>query len=174
MCAGDLAKRIVEAHDPRERLVCSRCGFIFYIDPKVAVGTIVRGDAGFLLLRRSIEPGYGKWTFPGGYVDRGETLEQAAIRETLEETGVTVKLGRLLKVYSYSHRSIIMCVYDAEAVGGSARVTPEALDVRWCSPSEIPWRELAFPSTRASFHDYFHANGFGAFVPADLDPGEEF
>ena len=138
------------------------------------MGTIVRGGEGFLLLKRSIEPGYGKWTFPGGYVDRGETLEQAAIRETLEETGVTVKLGRLLKVYSYSHRSIIMCVYDADAVGGSARVTPEALDVRWYPPSEIPWRELAFPSTRASFRDYFLANGLEAHVPIDFDPGEEF
>ncbi len=67
-----------------------------------------------------------------------------------------------------------MCVYDAEAVGGSARVTPESLDVRWYSPSEIPWRELAFPSTRASFHDYFRAIGLGAHVPRDFDPGEEF
>jgi ADP-ribose pyrophosphatase YjhB (NUDIX family) len=174
MCAGELTKRIVESHDPRERLVCTRCSFVFYVDPKVAVGTIVRGEEGFLLLKRAIEPGYGKWTFPGGYVDRGETLEAAAIRETLEETGVTVTLPRLLRVYSYPRRSIIMIVYEAAHSGGVARATPEALEVRWCPPSDVPWCDLAFPSTRVSFRDYFAANGLGAHVPPDLDPGEEF
>jgi len=174
MCAGDLTKRIVEVHDPRERLVCTRCGFIFYIDPKVAVGTIVRGDEGFLLLKRSIEPGYGKWTFPGGYVDRGETLEQAAVRETLEETGVTVTLGGLLRVYSYPHRSIILIVFQATASAGEARVTPESLDVRWYPPSRIPWGDLAFPSTRSSMRDYFQGHGLQDHVPGDFDAGEEF
>src|SRR3989442_8006859 len=78
MCAGDLGRKIVEAHDPRERLVCGRCAFIFYIDPKVAVGANVRGDAGFLLLKRSIEPGHGEWTLPRGYLRRGQTLSTAA------------------------------------------------------------------------------------------------
>ncbi len=173
-CAGDLARRVVEAHDPRERLVCTRCGFIFYVDPKVAVGTILRGDAGFLLLKRSIEPGYGKWTFPGGYVDRGETLEQAAVREAEEETGLSVALGNLLRTYSYPRRSIILIVYEASVTGGSARVTPESLDVRWFAPADIPWRDLAFPSTRSALRDFLERHDLAQWIPADFDPGEEF
>ena len=173
-CGGALTKRIVEPHDPHERLVCGRCGFIFYIDPKVAVGTIVRSEAGFLLLRRSIEPGYGKWVFPGGYVDRGETLQAAAVREALEETGVAITLGRLIDVYSYPMRSIIMIIYEAAVESGSARVMPESLEVGWFAPSEIPWNDLAFPSTRVAFRDYFLRHGLAELIPEGLDPGAEF
>jgi len=169
-CAGPLALRIVEAHDPRERLVCTRCAFIFYVDPKVAVGTIVRGDEGLLLLKRSIEPGYGLWTFPGGYVDRGETLEQAAAREAEEETGITIALGALLDVYSYAHTSIVLVVYEATVKGGAARVTAESLDVRWFRSSEIPWSDLAFPSTRTALHACLSGQKLAGQPPPGFDP----
>jgi len=174
MCGGGLGKRVVEAHDPRERLVCSVCGFVFYIDPKVAVGTIVKGEEGFLILRRAIEPGYGKWVFPGGYVDRGESPEEAAVREALEETGLGIRLGGLVNIYSYARRGIIMIIYEAEATGGQARLSPESLDVRWVTADRIPWLDLAFPSTRAAFRDYFQRHGLERHVPEDFDPGEEF
>jgi len=173
-CGGALQRRIVEAHDPRPRLVCTSCGFIFYIDPKVAVGTVVRGEKGFLLLRRAIEPGYGKWVFPGGYVDRGESLEGAAVREALEETGLDVRLGPLVNIYSYSMRGIIMIIYEAEAAAGDPKVNMESLELRWAGPSEIPWDDLAFPSTRSAFRDYFLRHGLSDHVPPGLDPGEEF
>jgi ADP-ribose pyrophosphatase YjhB (NUDIX family) len=173
-CGGELQLRVVEAHDPRERLACGRCGFVFYIDPKVAVGTIVRGEGGFLLLRRAIEPGRGKWVFPGGYVDRGETLGDAAVREALEETGVRIALGRLLNVYSYALRGIVMIVYEAEAVAGDPRATPEALEAVWFGAADVPWKDLAFPSTRAALRDYFLAHGLESLIPGDFDPGEEF
>src|SRR4029079_4349514 len=81
LCGGQFESRLLKAGEP-ERLVCTRCGFVFYLDPKVAVGTIIRDDAGDLVLvRRAIEPGYGKWVFPGGFVDRGEEVQVAAIRE---------------------------------------------------------------------------------------------
>jgi len=86
-CGGALEKRVVFSHDP-PRLVCSVCKFVFYLDPKVAVGAICRKDGKIVLLRRAIEPAFGKWVFPGGYVDRGESLEDAARREAREEIGL--------------------------------------------------------------------------------------
>ncbi len=83
-CCGRLEERVVFSHDP-PRLVCAACRFVFYLDPKVAVGAICRAGGKIVMLRRAIEPSYGKWVFPGGYVDRGESLEEAARREALQE-----------------------------------------------------------------------------------------
>src|SRR5215207_2618639 len=106
-CAGPLESRSLKAGDP-ERLVCTRCGQVLYLDPKVAVGTIIKTDRDRLVLvRRAIEPGYGLWVFPGGYVDRGEGVESAAIREAREEAGLDVRLDGLLNIYSYARRSLI-------------------------------------------------------------------
>ena len=100
-CGMSLESRLLKAGEP-ERLVCIGCEFVFYLDPKVAVGTIIENDQGdILLVRRAIEPGYGKWVFPGGYVDRGEEVQAAAVREALEESGLSVRLERLIDVYSY-------------------------------------------------------------------------
>ena len=91
-CGGSLEQRSLKASDP-DRLVCAQCGFVFYLDPKVAVGTIIETpDSRLVLVRRAIEPGYGLWVFPGGYVDRGEALTAAAIREAREESGLDIRL----------------------------------------------------------------------------------
>ena len=87
---------------------------MFYLDPKVAVGTIIETpDSRLVLVRRAIEPGYGLWVFPGGYVDRGEELTAAAIREAREESGLDVRLDGLVNIYSYSGNSPIIVVYAA-------------------------------------------------------------
>jgi ADP-ribose pyrophosphatase YjhB (NUDIX family) len=155
VCGGTLEGRLVKAGEP-ERLVCRSCGFVFYLDPKVAVGTIIgAGESGVILIRRSIEPGYGRWVFPGGYADRGEALEAAAVREAREECGLEVRIDALVNVYSYAGRTPIIVVYAATAVGGTLAAADEALEARAFTRSEVPWRDLAFPSTRDALRDYF-------------------
>src|ERR687887_786030 len=127
-CAGALERRRLKPSEP-ERPVCTRCGFVFYLDPKIAVGTIIRTGADRLVLvRRAIDPGYGKWVFPGGYVDRGETLTSAAIREAREECGLDVRLDGLVNIYSYAGRAPVIVVYAATATGGHLCAADECLE----------------------------------------------
>jgi len=151
-CGGRLESRIVFSHDP-PRLVCAACRFVFYLDPKVAVGAICRAGGRIVLLRRAIEPSYGRWVFPGGYVDRGETLEEAARREAREEIGAVIRVTRLVNVYSYPGRPVIVVVYEADVVGGEIGRGEEALEVRGFEPREIPWDDLAFRSTREALQE---------------------
>jgi ADP-ribose pyrophosphatase YjhB (NUDIX family) len=152
-CAGTLAERALRAGEP-ERLVCATCGFVFYLDPKVASCTISVLDGGIVLLKRAIEPERGKWVFPGGYVDRGETAQQAAVRETLEESGLQVRLVGILDVYSYPGHEVVVIVYSADVVGGSLGAGDEVLEARAFPPEALPWDDLAFASTRAALRDY--------------------
>lgn len=153
-CGGPLEERLLKAGDPA-RLVCTRCGFVLYLDPKVAVGTIIRTDDGRLVLvRRAIDPGYGLWVFPGGYVDRGEEVTAAAIREAREEAGLDVRLDGLVNIYSYAGRAPIIIVYAASIVGGSLCHDEECLEARLFTPVDLPWNELAFRSTREGLRDY--------------------
>jgi len=152
-CGGDLEKRIVKPTEPK-RLVCLNCSFIFYQDPKVVAGTIFTLDGRIVLLKRGVEPAMGKWVFPGGYVDRGESVHEAAIRETKEESQMDVKLGPLLNVYSYPRSPNIIVVYAAEAVGGELAAGDESVEARVFAPAEIPWNDLAFDSTKDALKDY--------------------
>lgn len=152
-CGGALEQRLLKAGDPA-RLVCTDCAFVFYLDPKVAVGTIITtGDGRIVLVRRAIEPGYGLWVFPGGYVDRGETVTAAALREAREEAGLDVRLDGLVNIYSYSGRPLIIIVYTASILGGELRVDEESLEAQLFSPGDIPWNDLAFVSTRDALRD---------------------
>ncbi len=154
VCSGTLERRLIKAGEP-ERLVCPDCDFVFYFDPKVAVGAIIdAGDSRLVLIQRSIEPGYGKWVFPGGYVDRGEVVEEAAVREAREECGLDIRVDGLVGVYSYAGRTPIIIVYAASILGGTLTAADECLDARLFVPSTIPWRDLAFPSTHEALEDY--------------------
>jgi 8-oxo-dGTP diphosphatase len=153
-CGGSLERRVLKPSDP-ERPVCTRCGFVFYIDPKIAVGTIIRTAADRLVLvRRAIEPGYGLWVFPGGYVDRGEPLTVAAMREAREECGLDVRLDGLVNIYSYPGRAPVIVVYAATAIGGSLCVDEECLESAEFDETSIPWDRLAFRSTQEGLRDY--------------------
>ncbi|HVO92182.1 MAG TPA: NUDIX hydrolase, partial [Terriglobales bacterium] len=137
-CGGDLERRIIKPNEP-QRLVCQSCSFIFYQDPKVVAGTIFTLGGGIVLLQRGVEPALGKWVFPGGYVDRGESVQEAAIRETKEECLLDVKLGPLLNVYSYTRSPNVIVVYTAEVVGGELSAADESTDARIFAPRELPW-----------------------------------
>jgi len=129
---------------------------VVYLDPKVAVGTIIRApDDRLVLVRRAIEPGYGLWVFPGGYVDRGEEITAAAVREAREESGLDVRIDRLVNIYSYGGRSPIIIVYAASILGGTLCADDECLEVGLFRSDQIPWDSLAFRSTTAALRDYF-------------------
>jgi len=154
-CGGTLEARRLKAAEP-DRLVCTACGFIFYMDPKVAVGTVIRtNDERLVLVRRAIEPGYGLWVFPGGYVDRGEEITAAALREAKEESGLDVKIDGLINVYSYAEGGPIIIVYAATALSGELCGDDECLEAGLFTPDAIPWGALAFRSTGDALRDYF-------------------
>jgi ADP-ribose pyrophosphatase YjhB (NUDIX family) len=152
-CGGPLEPRRLKDTEP-DRLVCTACEFVFYLDPKVAACTICMVDGGIVLLRRGIEPQHGKWVFPGGFVDRGESVSAAAVRETQEEVSLRVGITGILDAYSFPGSEVVVIVYAAEVLGGTPEAADEALEVRVFPPEELPWDELAFESTRAALRDY--------------------
>jgi ADP-ribose pyrophosphatase YjhB (NUDIX family) len=154
-CGGPVDARILKSGEPH-RYVCGACGRVHYLDPKVAVGTIIRStDGSVVLVRRAIEPGYGRWVFPGGYVDRGEPVTTAAVREAREESGLDIRIDGLVNIYSYAGRAPIVIVYAATIIGGELSVDPgECLEGTLVERAAIPWDELAFRSTRDALRDY--------------------
>ena len=160
VCGSPLEPRVLKVTEPK-RLVCTSaaCGFVFYLDPKIAVGTIIRVNEGkqIVLVKRAIEPGYGKWVFPGGYVDRGEEVTLAAIREAREEAGLDVRLDHLVNIYSYAGRAPVIIVYAATKISGELVVDDEGLEAREFDLDAIPWDELAFRSTNEALRDYLAA-----------------
>ncbi len=142
-CAGNLRERLV---DSKARLVCESCGFVFYQSPKLAAAVVVLEEGKILLNKRDIEPGRGCWSFPSGYVDVGETVEDAAVREAKEETGLDVRLDRLVGVYSNRERPVVLVVYAASIVGGNLYAGNEVQAVGRFGIHELP--EMAFEHDR--------------------------
>jgi ADP-ribose pyrophosphatase YjhB (NUDIX family) len=156
-CAGGLETRRPPA-DQRDRLVCARCGFILYLGPKVAAGTVPVVDGRILLIRRGVPPGEGLWSFPCGYVEVDETLEACAVRETREEAGVEVRLEGLLGAYSYPPGAegggrVAIVVYAASVASGRPAAGDDATEVALFAPEAIPWADLAFLSSRDALRD---------------------
>jgi len=131
------------------RRVCRSCGRINYFNPRVVAGVIPLLKGKVVLGRRAIEPAHGFWGFPCGYVELGESVEEAAIREAREEIALKVVIKSLVGVFSYSDAAVVTVVY-AGSVNKSQkpRATHETLEVAAFSPKDIPWNRLAFRSTR--------------------------
>jgi len=158
-CAHPLVARCLKAGEP-DRLCCDGCDFVFYIDPKVAAGVIATLEGRLLLLRRAIEPAYGAWVFPGGFVDRGEHPEQAAVREAREEAGIEIRLDGILGIYSHPPGSpVILIVYRGEVTGGAPQALDESLEAALFEPGALPWPELAFSTTRLALADWVRTRG---------------
>lgn len=158
-CGDPLESRCVKIGEP-DRLCCGGCEFVFYLDPKTAAGVVALHQGKLLLLRRGIEPAYGAWVFPGGFVDRGEHPEAAAVREAWEEAGIEVRVDGLLGVYSHPEGSpVVLIVYHGEVTGGEPEALDESLELGLFPPSEIPWGELAFSTTRLAVADFARRQG---------------
>ena len=139
-CGGPLSETTVE---DKKRSHCGRCGLTVFVDPKVAAAVLIPVDGKLVMLRRANEPGIGLWSFPSGYVDRGESVEDAAVRETKEETGLDVKITGLLGVYSGNGSPVVLVVYTGEVTGGDLHPGAEAQETGLFHPDRLP--ELAFP-----------------------------
>ena len=131
----------------RRRLVCPQCGYVYFNEPKVAVGVLAERRGRLLLVRRNHEPHLGEWSFPSGYVDAGEVLEEAAVREAKEETGLDVRIERLLGAWSSRGERAIFIAYGGRVIGGRIEVGPECQEVRFFPPDSMP--PLAFPHDEA-------------------------
>lgn len=146
-CGAPLATRTIHT---RERAVCAFCGYVHYVNPIVAAGTLVHQDDCILLVKRGIPPGQGEWALPSGYAEVGETPEEAALRETLEETGLQVAIERLLVAeafYDGDSPGGVIILYAAHAVGGRLVPRDDALEARFFRPDEIP-DQIAFRQHR--------------------------
>ena len=152
-CGGRLEKRLIKPGEP-QRLVCTACGFIFYLDPKLSVIAVIPMDEGVVMVRRGIDPGYGLWVVPGGFVDLGEVVEDALVRETQEETLLTVRPIRLLNIYSYPDHRTVIAAYVTEYVSGELAAGDETLEARVFGLKEIPWPRIAFSSTKEALREY--------------------
>lgn len=136
-------------------LVCTHCGMPVYLDPKLAVASVVRVDGRVVLLRRAQhDQAFGKWILPGGHADRGEELVSAARREIAEETGLTAAMQGLLGLYSYTGEPIVLAVYLARAEGELILEKREALEIALFAPDDIPWDDLGYRSTADALRDW--------------------
>ncbi len=153
-CGAPLAVRIPPGED-RERHVCDVCGTIHYQNPKIIAGCIPEWEGKILLCRRAIEPRKGLWTLPAGFMELGETLEQAAARETLEEARAQVEILELYTVFSLPHVDQVHLFFRARMTRPRFAPGTESLETRLLSEAEIPWSELAFSTVRRTLEYFF-------------------
>ena len=153
-CGATVALRVPQGED-RTRYVCDACGVVHYQNPKLVVGCVPElPDGRLLICKRAIEPRVGYWTIPAGYMENGETLQQAAARESLEEACAQVEIGSLLAVVQITHAHQVHVFFRARLLSENVGPGPESLDVRIIRPDEIPWRDIAFPSTEYTLQRY--------------------
>lgn len=147
------------------RAVCPQCGFVHYDNPKMVVGTIPVFEGKILLCRRAIEPGYGLWTLPAGFMECGESLSEGALRETLEEACAQVKL--IEPVYHIVDIPFIgqtHFFYRAELPAAEFGAGDETLESRLFAPNELPWADIVFESSRATLRVWLEDNARGQFI----------
>ncbi len=161
----------IPAGEDRPREVCSSCGFINYVNPKIVVGSVVQFGDRFLICRRAIAPRIGFWTLPAGFMEEGETAEEGAAREAMEEACAKIEIDGLLAAYSVPRISQVQLMFHARLVDPAIAPGPESTEVMLVTWDEIPWGELAFPSVKWAL-DHFAAWRAGAALPFTNPPDQ--
>lgn len=148
--------------DHLPRFVCERCGTIHYQNPKIVVGCVPEFEGSILICKRAIEPRRGYWTVPAGFMENGETMQQGAARESHEEALATVEIGTLLAVVTVLHAHQIHVFFRAKLAAPEYGVGPESLETKLVAEAEIPWADVAFPSTEFALRRYLEDRPRGA------------
>ncbi len=162
-CGSEVALRVPRGDD-RPRYVCGTCDTIHYQNPKVVVGCIPEWEDKILLCRRAIEPRHGLWTLPAGFMENGETTQQGAARETLEEAKARVGVGALYTMFNLPHINQVYLVFRSRLLDLDFGPGPESLDVRLFDEPDIPWGEIAFPVIKETLALYFRDRATGGFA----------
>ncbi|MCB9948724.1 MAG: NUDIX hydrolase [Rhodospirillaceae bacterium] len=142
--------RQVPAGDDRPRLVCPDCGFIYYENPKIVVGSVAAWEDRILLCRRATEPRRGFWTLPAGFLEMNETTEEGARREAWEEARARLDIDGLLAVYNIPRISQVQLIYRARLLSPDVSAGEEMTEVGLFRWQDIPWSEIAFPTVHWS------------------------
>ncbi len=162
-CGSSRLEWRVPDGDTLPRFVCADCGTIHYQNPKIVVGCLPEWDGRVLLCKRAIEPRYGLWTLPAGFLENGETIAAGALRETLEEARARVDLGDLYTIISLPQINQVYMMFRATLQGPDFGPGNESLDVKLYAEEDIPWETLAFRTITRTLRNYFLDRKQGAF-----------
>ena len=150
--------------DDKVRRICTVCNFVDYINPKIVAGSVVTKGDKILLCKRAIEPRKGFWTLPAGFMEEGESVEEAARREALEEACADIRIQQVLAIYSVPRISQVQVMFRAELTSSIA-IGPESEDVALFAWKDIPWSQLAFPTVVWALSHYAQTRHLAAFPP---------
>jgi ADP-ribose pyrophosphatase YjhB (NUDIX family) len=163
-CGSAVVHRIPEG-DSLHRAVCDACGTIQYQNPKIVVGCVPTYGERILICKRAIEPRYGLWTLPAGFMENEESASQGAAREALEEANAHVEIEDLYTVYSIPHISQVYMMFRAKLLDPDVSPGLESLEVKLATEDEIPWDQLAFTMVRRTLEHFIADRRTGVFVP---------
>lgn len=153
-CGAPVSLRVPEG-DTLPRHVCQACGTIHYQNPKMVVGCIPEWEDRILLCRRAIEPKHGLWTLPAGFMENGETTAEGAARETWEEAGARIEIGKLYTLYNLPQVNQVYFIFRARLLDLDFQPGAESLEARLFTEKEIPWEQIAFRTVRTTLEQYF-------------------
>ncbi|WP_428818652.1 NUDIX hydrolase [Microbulbifer sp. MCCC 1A16149] len=153
----------IPAGDDRPRHLCHDCGAIHYVNPRVIVGVLPYLGEQVLLCKRAIEPRYGLWTLPAGFMENGESSEQGALRESWEEARANIRVDELFSVYDIPHINQVYLIYRGELKDTNFGPGPESLEVELFDEKDIPWDEMAFPVMTQTLNHYFSDREKGSY-----------
>ena len=162
-CGSEVELRVPDGDD-RDRYVCGVCGTIHYQNPKIVVGCVPEWQDKILLCRRAIEPRYGLWTLPAGFMENGETTQEGAARETREEANARVEVGELYTLFNLPHINQVYLVFRGRLLDLDFGPGAESLDVSLFREDEIPWEDIAFPVIKETLGLYFRDRANGGFA----------